>query len=177
MTQTAMAFVTKTKFSVTVEAACNYNPAATDNDGSCAQNDECGVCGGTGILQAIAIVMETSSTPWVWWSMYDDADADGICDDADDCVGSLDACGVCNGPGAFTPADALTFPQAIVIATATCSTLVAFAVAQVWMRMPMAFVTTLMSASVNSMSAVFATGTAALVLILVLQLERQAHTA
>ena len=28
-----------------------------------------------------------------------DADQDGICDDVDDCVGSLDACGVCNGPG------------------------------------------------------------------------------
>ena len=28
-----------------------------------------------------------------------DADADGICDDADDCVGAYDACGVCNGPG------------------------------------------------------------------------------
>ena len=28
-----------------------------------------------------------------------DADADGICDDVDDCVGELDACGVCNGPG------------------------------------------------------------------------------
>ena len=26
-----------------------------------------------------------------------DADADGICDDVDDCVGALDACGVCNG--------------------------------------------------------------------------------
>ena len=30
-----------------------------------------------------------------------DADADGICDDVDDCVGQLDACGVCNGPGAI----------------------------------------------------------------------------
>ena len=29
----------------------------------------------------------------------EDADADGICDDVDDCVGELDACGVCNGPG------------------------------------------------------------------------------
>ena len=29
-----------------------------------------------------------------------DADGDGICDDVDDCVGELDACGVCNGPGA-----------------------------------------------------------------------------
>ena len=28
-----------------------------------------------------------------------DEDADGICDDVDDCVGELDACGVCNGPG------------------------------------------------------------------------------
>ena len=30
-----------------------------------------------------------------------DADADGICDDVDDCVGTIDACGVCNGPGAI----------------------------------------------------------------------------
>lgn len=28
-----------------------------------------------------------------------DVDEDGICDDLDDCVGVLDACGVCNGPG------------------------------------------------------------------------------
>ena len=33
----------------TDETACNYNPAATDDDGSCLQNDECGVCGGDGI--------------------------------------------------------------------------------------------------------------------------------
>ena len=30
-----------------------------------------------------------------------DADADGICDDIDDCVGTLDDCGICNGPGAI----------------------------------------------------------------------------
>ena len=30
-----------------------------------------------------------------------DADADGVCDDVDACVGTLDACGVCNGPGAI----------------------------------------------------------------------------
>ena len=28
-----------------------------------------------------------------------DADADGICDDVDDCIGALDGCGVCNGDG------------------------------------------------------------------------------
>ena len=29
----------------------------------------------------------------------DDEDADGVCDDADDCVGEFDECGVCNGDG------------------------------------------------------------------------------
>ena len=29
----------------------------------------------------------------------EDADADGVCDDVDPCVGALDACGICNGPG------------------------------------------------------------------------------
>ena len=27
----------------------------------------------------------------------DDVDADGVCDDEDDCVGAYDDCGVCNG--------------------------------------------------------------------------------
>ena len=60
----------------TNEMACNYDASATDDDGSCAQNDALGVCGG---------------------SCQADADADGICDDVDPCVGDLDACGVCNG--------------------------------------------------------------------------------
>ena len=32
-------------------AACNYNADATDDDGSCTVNDECGVCGGDGIAE------------------------------------------------------------------------------------------------------------------------------
>ena len=32
-----------------------------------------------------------------------DADADGVCDDVDPCVGALDVCGVCNGPGSTVP--------------------------------------------------------------------------
>ena len=31
--------------------ACNYNPDVTEDDGSCAELDECGVCGGMGILE------------------------------------------------------------------------------------------------------------------------------
>ena len=30
-----------------------------------------------------------------------DEDADGICDDVDDCVGEFDVGGLCNGPGAI----------------------------------------------------------------------------
>ena len=58
--------------------ACNYDSDATDEDGSCLYLDEVGACGGTCTA---------------------DADGDGICDDVDECVGTPDACGVCNGPG------------------------------------------------------------------------------
>ena len=33
---------------------------------------------------------------------FPDADSDGICDNNDDCVGTYDECGVCNGPGPQT---------------------------------------------------------------------------
>jgi len=71
-------------------SACNYDPSATIDDGTCEdipagdcdcdgnQLDALGVCGG---------------------SCEADADMDGICDDVDDCIGELDACGVCNGAG------------------------------------------------------------------------------
>ena len=35
-----------------------------------------------------------------------DADADGICDDVDDCVGAYDECGICNGSDLRAIADA-----------------------------------------------------------------------
>ena len=52
-----------------------FSLAAVD-DGSCQYNDALGECGG----QCAA-----------------DVDEDGVCDDQDDCIGSFDACGVCNG--------------------------------------------------------------------------------
>ena len=52
-------------------------------------------------LQETATAMETKKTPSA--SVVEIArqmqDSDGICDDVDDCVGTPDACGVCNGPG------------------------------------------------------------------------------
>ncbi|MDA1243073.1 MAG: T9SS type A sorting domain-containing protein [Bacteroidetes bacterium] len=62
----------------TDSASCNFDPNAEYDNGSCVITDAIGVCGG---------------------DCAADADADGICDDVDDCVGAYDACGVCNGPG------------------------------------------------------------------------------
>ena len=40
-----------------------------------------------------------------------DADEDGLCDDVDDCVGSFDECGVCNGPGAIYECGCADIPE------------------------------------------------------------------
>ena len=55
--------------------ACNYAANPTE---VCAYIDVLGECGG---------------------GCEGDGDGDGICDDVDTCVGDLDECGVCNGPG------------------------------------------------------------------------------
>ena len=60
--------------------ACNYDPSAVIDDGSCSELDECGVCGGNGIPE-------------------------GACD----CEGNVeDECGVCGGPGAIYDVDVKT---------------------------------------------------------------------
>ena len=51
---------------------------------------------------ATATATKLDALAEVWWSdlLLADADMDGICDDdVDPCVGELDACGICNGPG------------------------------------------------------------------------------
>ena len=53
---------------------------------------------------------------------------DGICDDIDECVGELDDCGICNGPGAIYDCGCSDIPPAIATATATSSTPLASAV-------------------------------------------------
>ena len=56
---------------------CSIDPQSDLYNALCPKLDACGVCGGSGV----------------------DADADGICDDVDDCIGAVDGCGVCNGDG------------------------------------------------------------------------------
>ena len=40
-----------------------------------------------------------------------DADMDGICDDVDECVGELDDCGICSGPGAIYDCGCSDIPE------------------------------------------------------------------
>ena len=56
-------------------SACNHLASPTE---PCSYLDALGECGG---------------------ACEGDGDGDGICDDVDDCLGVIDECGVCNGPG------------------------------------------------------------------------------
>ena len=109
-------------FGCTVPEACNFDAAATVDDGSCAVNDECGVCGGDGVpagdcdcngnqfdecgvCGGLGILEgdcdcdgnQLDAIGICGGSCTEDADEDEVCDDEDDCVGELDDCGVCNG--------------------------------------------------------------------------------
>ncbi len=106
----------------TDSTACNYDSDATVDDGSCAELDCDGVCSGSAEIDACGICngpgaiydCGCSDTPAgdcdcngnqldalgeCGGTCEADADADGICDDVDDCIGALDVCGVCNGLG------------------------------------------------------------------------------
>ncbi|MDA0940674.1 MAG: FISUMP domain-containing protein [Bacteroidetes bacterium] len=92
----------------TDSTACNYDPEATTDDGSCGEEDECGVCNGPGAIYECGCSdipegdcdcdgNQLDALGACGGTCAADADADGICDDVDDCVGAYDACGVCNG--------------------------------------------------------------------------------
>ena len=91
---------------------------ANTDDGSClswtameigggsAELDECGICNGPGAIYDCGCSdipegdCDCDGTPGRHWRVVVTAPTvDGICDDEDDCVGELDACGICNGPG------------------------------------------------------------------------------
>ena len=108
----------------TDETACNYDMNANTDDGSCLELDcngecggsaivdECGICNGPGAIYECGCSDIPAGDCDCDGNQEDalgvcggdctaDEDADGICDDVDDCVGALDACGICNGPGAI----------------------------------------------------------------------------
>ena len=92
--------------------------ADADSDGVCdsvdpcvGALDACGVCNGPGSIYACGCTGIPAGDCDCGGNQLDalgvcggtcaaDADSDGVCDDVDPCVGALDACGICNGPGA-----------------------------------------------------------------------------
>lgn len=64
-------------------AACNYDPTANVEDGSCAESDECGICGGDGIAEGTCDCQGT--VPETYYDCdgdcLQDTDGDGVCDE------------------------------------------------------------------------------------------------
>ena len=102
--------------------ACNFDPEAASDDGSCLYSDECGVCGGPGAIYLCGCTDIPEGDCDCQGNQVDalgvcggeclaDEDFDGICDDVDDCVGFIDACGICNGPGAIYECGCADIPE------------------------------------------------------------------
>ena len=88
------------------------NSACYNLDPCVGEEDECGVCDGPGAIYACGCTdipegdcdcngNQVDVLGVCGGSCTADEDMDGICDDVDECVGVLDACGICNGPGAI----------------------------------------------------------------------------
>ena len=84
--------------------------------------DECGVCNGPGPVYACGCTNIPEGDCDCDGNQLDalgvcggdcaaDADADGICDNADDCVGAYDECGICNGQGAIYECGCADIPE------------------------------------------------------------------
>ena len=102
--------------------ACNFDLEATSDDGSCLYLDECGVCDGPGAIYECGCTDIPQGDCDCDGNQFDalgvcggecllDEDLDGICDDVDDCVGFIDACGICNGPGAIYECGCADIPE------------------------------------------------------------------
>ena len=92
-------------------AACNYDPTATQDDGSCTVNDDCGVCGG-----------DNSSCTGCTDAAACNYDPSALFDDGS-CLAN-DECGVCGGDnstcGGCTDATACNYDPAAVIDDGSC---------------------------------------------------------
>lgn len=111
----------------TDQLACNFNPDADLDDGSCNYPDECGVCDGENT--GPGAIYDCGCDPLPFPDSCDcdgnepidlfqcdcegtpDLDQDGICDEEDDCVGFIDECGICNGPGAIYDCGCFDIPD------------------------------------------------------------------
>ena len=87
----------------TDSAACNFDEGALQEDGSCVYPLDLGTCDCAGnVLDAVGVCGGECAS---------DTDGDGVCDDEDECIGVVDACGVCNGPGAVYACGCADVPE------------------------------------------------------------------
>ena len=87
--------------------------ALRHEDGCVGHLDACRVCNGPGAVYECGCndlqdgecdCWQRGRRHWICVEVGDfDMDFDGICDDEDDCIGTLDACGICNGADAIYP--------------------------------------------------------------------------
>ena len=87
-------------YGCTDSGACNYNPEAIEDNGSCVTVDECGECGGSGYTDNCGVCDDDPEND----CPYDCAGVPGgsaVEDCAGECGGSaiLDECDICEGPG------------------------------------------------------------------------------
>ena len=93
-----------------------------DEDCCVGSYDECGICNGPGAIYDCGCDVIPPGACDCGGNVLDalgecggdcpaDADGDGICDTVDDCVGTMDACGICNGPGAVYACGCFPLPE------------------------------------------------------------------
>ena len=93
-----------------------------DEDDCVGAYDECGICNGPGAIYECGCSDIPEGDCDCDGNQLDalgvcggdceaDVDADGICDDEDDCVGAYDECGICNGPGAIYECGCADIPE------------------------------------------------------------------
>ena len=83
--------------------ACNFDAGALQEDGTCTYPGDSGWCNCEGaVSDALGICGGSCDS---------DQDGDGVCDDVDACIGMVDACGICNGPGAIYPCGCSDYPE------------------------------------------------------------------
>ena len=131
--------------------SCNYEGVDVNENGLC-DDDEV-----TGCTYAFSCNYNEDAT-FDDGSCADDVDGDDICDDVDDCVGVLDACSVCNGPGEIYECGCADIPEGDCDCDGNSSTpWASVAVTARQTLMPMASVTTSTTVSERMTSAASAT--------------------
>ena len=113
------------KVGCTDPLACTYDDEATTLMPSmCEYLDDCGVCNGPGAVYPCGCTdyppgacdcegNDLDALGVCGGPCLSDADGDGICDDdgVDECVGLVDECGICNGPGAVYACGCFEIPS------------------------------------------------------------------